>query len=289
MKILIIIAVFIVLYVIWQVQELKKFTVTEYVTESHKTEKEYTAVLIADLHGYCYGKNNGRLLQSIAKASPDLILIAGDMVVSKNHKTYDTALSVLAELKKMAPVYYALGNHEQRVSEPASAYYDMYKEYEKKVTELGICILENQTVNFSKEVKISGLKIPLSCYRKGKSVPLPKGFLIQNLGEMPQEQYHILLAHNPVFAQEYADWGADLSVCGHYHGGLLRIPGVGSLISPQFKLFPKYDGGNYAFGTKRVVVSRGLGTHTFHIRIFNRAELVVIRIKPQDIAKNELK
>ena len=38
------------------------------------------------------------------------------------------------------------------------------------------------------------------------------------------------------------------------------------------------------FEGKKVIVSRGLGTHTFHIRIFNRAELVFMVIKPQDIA-----
>ena len=86
------------------------------------------------------------------------------------------------------------------------------------------------------------------------------------------------------YAKEYADWGADLTLCGHNHGGLIRIPGVGSLISPQFQWFPKYDAGSFEFDGKKVIVSRGLGTHTFHIRIFNRAELVFVVIKPQDIA-----
>ena len=45
------------------------------------------------------------------------------------------------------------------------------------------------------------------------------------------------MAHNPMFAKEYAEWGADVSVCGHTHGGLVRIPGIGSVISRSLNSF----------------------------------------------------
>ena len=102
-------------------------------------------------------------------------------------------------------------------------------------------------------------------------MPLPQDYLEKTLPEQTEDTFQVLLAHNPRYAKEYADWGADLTFCGHNHGGLIRIPGVGSLISPQFQWLPKYDAGAF-------------GTHTFHIRIFNRAELVFMVIKPQDIA-----
>ena len=75
-----------------------------------------------------------------------------------------------------------------------------------------------------------------------------------------------------------AAWGADISVCGHTHGVLVRIPGFGSVISPQLTPFPKYDGGFYQVNGKNICVSKGLGTHTFHIRIFDRAEVVMLKI-----------
>lgn len=92
-------------------------------------------------------------------------------------------------------------------------------------------------------------------------------FIQEALGEAKKDAVQILLAHNPMFAKEYADWGADITVCGHTHGGLVRIPGIGSVISPQFELFPKYDAGEFEFDGKKVYVSKGLGTHTFHIRV----------------------
>ena len=125
---------------------------------------------------------------------------------------------------------------------------------------------------------ISGLEIPLECYGKGSYEPLPEHFIQEALGEAKKDAVQILLAHNPMFAKEYADWGADITVCGHTHGGLVRIPGIGSVISPQFELFPKYDAGEFEFDGKKVYVSKGLGTHTFHIRVFDRAEVLMIRI-----------
>jgi hypothetical protein len=94
-----------------------------------------------------------------------------------------------------------------------------------------------------------------------------------------------MLAHNPSYSSQYAAWGSDLTFCGHNHGGLVRIPGIGSVFSPQFEWFPKYDRGLYEFehsGSKKyVIVSGGLGTHTFHIRIFNRAELLAVTVMPE--------
>lgn len=283
LKIIAVIACVILVYIIWQWQELRKFTRTDYEIKSGKVQKEYKVAVLADLHGFQYGKDNTRLLDAIRNGHPDLILIPGDMVVSKKSATYETALKVLAELSRIAPVYYSYGNHESRAHVRKSEYQEKFFAYEKKLKELGIHVLYNETEAFD-ELAVTGLEIPLSCYKKGVDVPLPQDYLEETLPKQKKNAFQVLLAHNPRYAKEYADWGADLTLCGHNHGGLIRILGVGSLISPQFQWFPKYDAGSFEFDGKKVIVSRGLGTHTFHIRIFNRAELVFVVIKPQDIA-----
>ena len=153
--------------------------------------------------------------------------------------------------------------------------------YENRVRKSGVHILNNASTELTlhgEKFCISGLEIPLECYGKGSYEPLPEHFIQEALGEAKKDAVQILLAHNPMFAKEYADWGADITVCGHTHGGLVRIPGIGSVISPQFELFPKYDAGEFDFGDRKVYVSKGLGTHTFHIRVFDRAEVLMIRI-----------
>ena len=85
-----------------------------------------------------------------------------------------------------------------------------------------------------------------------------------------------MLAHHPAYFDAYASWGADLTLSGHLHGGMIRLPFVGGLVSPQMRLFPKYDKGLYTKKGKKLIVSAGLANHTVNIRINNPPELVVI-------------
>ena len=65
---------------------------------------------------------------------------------------------------------------------------------------------------------------------------------------------------------------------GHVHGGIVRLPLLGGVISPQLELFPKYDAGVFEKDDTMMVVTRGLGTHFPPVRIGNRPELLVITI-----------
>ena len=98
------------------------------------------------------------------------------------------------------------------------------------------------------------------------------------MGKKDSTNYQILLAHNPMYAETYLEWGADLILSGHLHGGIVRIPGLGGVVSPQFRLFPKYSGEHTEKNGKSVVVSKGLGTHTIKIRFLNPAEVVVLHL-----------
>ncbi len=283
LKFFLICIVIAIIYVIWQRWELKQFKVTDYTVRSEKIATPLKLMVVADFHGHYYGKNNQRLVKAAREMKPDMILIPGDMIVSGHLETYPAALGFFEELTKIAPVYFANGNHESRVELPESAYYKAYQDYKKQVEALGVHILNNASeasIIRGNQMEIYGADIPLECYTKGSVVPLPPNCLSDTLGEIQKGKFSVLLAHNPLFSEDYAKWGADLIVSGHYHGGLIRIPGVGSLLSPQFQFFPKYDGGHFEIGRSHVVVSRGLGTHTFHIRVFNRAELIAIHLRP---------
>lgn len=97
--------------------------------------------------------------------------------------------------------------------------------------------------------------------------------------EKQMKSYKVLLAHNPAYVDAYKEWGADLILCGHLHGGIVRIPGIGCIITPQFFLFPKYSGELTQEGNQTIVVSRGLGTHTVNLRLFNTAEVISLKLK----------
>lgn len=270
-------------YVIWQYFELKKFQITTYHIETTKLTKDSTFVVLADLHLYEYGHENERLIDQVKKLQPDYILIPGDLIVARQVEKYEIAYSLLKELLQISPVYFSNGNHEARPKYEQHSSSKAYMEFEKNMKSMGVHILQNQSElikNMSDTICMTGLDLTLDYYNKGKTKQMPSDAMEQFLGKKKEDKnFTILLAHNPAYAPEYAAWGADLTVCGHNHGGLIRFPNGKSIISPQFDLFPKYDAGQFIFEqNKQVIVSRGLGTHTFHIRIFNRAELLCIKV-----------
>lgn len=281
--ILIIVAVFIVYCLIEMIRELRDFRVTKYRICSQKLngiKREKKIIFLSDLHNRMYGEENERLLESIRNQHPDLILIGGDMLVRKDGNSYDKTVHFLAKLPGICPVYCANGNHEQKLKELPDKYEQSYEEYKKALTASGIHMLENASETVKLEevpVKLSGLEIPLGAYARFGKKELSLKEITDRIGEHGDD-YQILFAHHPRYIQEYLEYGADLILSGHYHGGVMQLPGIGGVISPDFTLFPKYSGGIYREGAQTVVVSRGLGTHSVPVRLWNWPELIVLEL-----------
>ena len=145
---------------------------------------------------------------------------------------------------------------------------------------MGVRLLDNEhLISADPEVMIYGLNLPYEYYRKIATKHLKSGLMHDLLGDVDREKYSILLAHNPEHFKEYAAWGCDLILSGHIHGGIIRLPYLGGVISPGIKLFPKYDSGLFTSGKTTMLVSRGIGSHTIPVRINNKAEIVCLTIK----------
>ena len=241
-------------------------------------------LIFADLHSKVYGKHNDKLLRAARKERPDYILIAGDMLIGKIDEDYTEAAHIVTKLVEIAPVYYVLGNHEQRLKENVKKYgATLYLEYYEILKNAGVTILENEKIDLQVDdlpVSIYGLELPMITYKKFQNHEVTKENVEELIGKPDKDRFNILLAHNPLYVPTYKEWGADLMVCGHLHGGLIRIPGFGAVITPQAKLFPKYSGEMTVEDDQAVIVSRGLGTHTFNIRFCNQAELVSLNLIP---------
>ena len=281
--ILIIVAVFIVYCLIEMIRELRDFRVTKYRICSQKLngiKREKKIIFLSDLHNRMYGEENERLLESIRNQHPDLILIGGDMLVRKDGNSYDKTVHFLAKLPGICPVYCANGNHEQKLKELPDKYEQSYEEYKKALTASGIHMLENASETVKLEevpVKLSGLEIPLGAYARFGKKELSLKEITDRIGEHGDD-YQILLAHHPGYMKEYLAYGADLILGGHYHGCVVQLPRIGGVISTNFTLFPKYSGGIYQEGEQTAVVSRGLGTHSVPLRLWNWPELIVLEL-----------
>lgn len=240
-------------------------------------------ILLADLHNHIYGKNNKRLIQAIHKQNPEFIIVAGDLLIAKPGYRLDIALDFMKELSKTYPIYYGNGNHEYRLRIYPEKYGTMYEEYTEKIKKMGIHLLENKKERIfidGAEISIFGLEIDKKFYHRFSYHNFKKDYMEELLGRTSNSEFNLLIAHNPSFFHEYEKWGADLTCSGHVHGGVMRLPVLGGVISPQLRFFPEYDGGIFERNGRFMVLSRGLGMHTIPIRIFNPAELVVVELCP---------
>lgn len=267
------------------IREVTTFQVTHYAISSpklQKIDKEQKILFLSDLHSYTYGKGNQKLLEAIRKQKPALIFIGGDMMIGIEQAKTDVAEELILQLAKDYPVYYANGNHEQRMKIYPELYGPVYEAYRERLIRGGVHFLENESADLMLEnvpLRLYGLEIPAECYGKWRKTTLSVEEVQERIGQAPKEKYSILLAHNPKFMDTYLTWGADLILSGHLHGGVVRLPKLGGVISPQGILFPPYSGEHTKVKGQDVVVSKGLGVHTIRLRFFNPAELIVLHLK----------
>lgn len=227
---------------------------------------------VSDVHKRRFGKNNSRICRLIRRENPDIIFITGDLV-SRTEKDFSTSENMLTELCKTAPVYMISGNHEQTLPP------EMKKKFSAMIRRTDVKLLKNSsdviTVN-GRKLYIFGLAESRKVYKNGNSYRNLSAITTDDMnnliGECPDGET-ILLAHNPFFAEVYSQWGAEYTLSGHVHGGIVRLFGKG-ILSPERKLFPPYSKGVYEVDGMKLLVSGGLGK----FRLFNPPEIVIYRI-----------
>lgn len=231
---------------------------------------------ISDLHNAEFGEKNRKLLSMLAEANPDIIVLTGDIIDSRNTNV-EISLAFAEEAVKIAPCYYVTGNHEARLA--------VCDDFVKGLKQLGVTVLRQETVTLERKgdtISLMGVDDPTFevDYMTGDCRPVMTSAL-EKLTEEKQG-YTILLSHRPEWFSLYLDFGVDLVFSGHAHGGQFRIPFVGGVIAPNQGFFPDYDGGLYTEGNTSMVVSRGLGPSIIPLRINNRPEIVVAELHREE-------
>ncbi len=273
--------------------ELTHFKVERYHIANKKIPKAFSGVKIlflSDLHNTEYGKKNEKLLEAIQKENPDYIFIGGDMLVGKPDTSFLPAASFVKKLAKKYPVYYANGNHEYRLKIYPEKYGEnTYTDYVNILKKAGVCYLCNESIKIQRKnetITVVGVEIDAMYYERMKKISMSDLYLPSVLGrrkkEEREEEFCILLAHNPVYFPQYAKWGADLVLSGHVHGGIVRVPLLGGVISPQLTLFPKYDAGRFKEGESEMILSPGLGVHSIPFRLLNMPKMQAITLEHLD-------
>ena len=248
-------------------------------------KKDVRFVFLTDLHGRYFpgkpgGKDFDKLLSLIRKQKPDFVLVGGDMIVSKGDIRIDNSLKFIKELASEFKVYYAMGNHENRLLWDHGKYIPMdLEDFKKKLTALNVKTLDNESELLDEyNIAIHGLSLTHKYYDKRRSEKLDVAALTRFIN-VKHGPYNILLAHDPEYAYAYNKLPVSLILSGHMHGGLLRLPGGYGFITPRYRLFQKGCWGVHKYKNKTHVISQGLANHTLPIRLFNPGEIVTVDIK----------
>ncbi len=252
--------------------------IRKYLIESVRIDEEISAVLVGDLHNCVYGSDNDVLLDRIRDCHPDIIFCTGDMIVAKQPEQTETARSFMERLARIAPVYYANGNHEMSFHLPEAERAD----YFSFLLSSGIHMLRNRHETLllkGNRLQIYGLEIPSSLYKKFRIPRFSGEEIASRIGNPEDDHFCILLAHNPIFVPSYFSWGADLTLCGHNHGGMIRLPSGRSLLSPYGYPLPRFGYGKFFRDGRYAVVTSGLGDHAIPFRINNPKEIVHLVLK----------
>lgn len=233
-------------------------------------------VHLSDLHGAWFGKNHNVMIKAIESFQPDMVLMTGDMADS-GREGMESSLVLCRRLARRYPVYYSIGNHEMTLDCKCR------KEFFRQLKRWGICVLDNEwqtIVRNGAHIRICGLTMPLVYYKDPLGefqwgIQFKKEDMERTLGKADPECYTLLLAHNPLYYPAYREWGADLTLSGHIHGGIIRFPEkrLPGLLSPDLRLFPPYSRGHFIEQGQHLIVSSGLGNR-FLKRICNPPQLV---------------
>lgn len=243
--------------------------ISRYEVNSKKLPESFDGfkiVQLSDLHGAEFGEDGMELVEKVKELEPDMIALTGDFVTDEGDLA---AVKKLAgRLTELCPVYFVSGNHEFGSG--------LAVKVRNILERAGVKYLSNEYLTISRgedEILLGGVEDPLAY-----ADMLSPDELAQKMNDAAPDAFKILLGHRNYWMTEYPELPVDLIFCGHAHGGLIRIPGVGGLIGTDRRLFPDFDAGEYNNGRYTLIVSRGLGNSVPIPRVFNRPEIVCVEL-----------
>lgn len=260
-----VIAILFVVYVLLGFNPMLE--ITSYTYKNSKIPdafQDYKIVLISDLHHENFGSNQSALISAVAEQSPDIVVMTGD-IVDEDHTDLKPIEDLLKGISDLCPIYYISGNHD--VSSTTVVQYSALQTLFEKY---GVYDIDDSQVVLQKgddEILLTG--------QEWRSI-----YVADYLEPADPSYFNILLYHGSDCFDLISPFGYDLVLSGHTHGGLIRLPFVGGLITNTGAIFPKYAGGAYTQGVSTLISSRGLGDAALP-RFYNRPELVVITLVNQ--------
>lgn len=240
---------------------INPLTTTSYNVSSKKIGTDldgFTIVQVSDFHCKSFGKEESKLIDEINNCKPDVIFLTGDMI-DGDHPV-DNVEYLLKGICDTCPIYQVTGNHEKDNPAYMAELSKLYKQY-------GVININDKTTTLSvgdSKIFIGG--IDYNAFPDYWDTLKP-----------PSDVFSILLYHNASAFDDISKLGYDLVLSGHAHGGIIRLPLVGGIISTDLKLGARYEKGIYEKNNSTLIANTGLGAAPLP-RFYNRREIVKITL-----------
>jgi len=225
----------------------------------------YKIVHISDFHGGLFKGSAADIIKKTANQSPNIVCLTGD-IVDSTMRDFSEVEELISVLSKIAPLYAVSGNNEHfdpAINEKMEGIYLKY----------GAQLMDGKTIDVyygGSKLTMSGIADP-----RNNKPGFAKG--VAALKEhSSEESFEILLYHRANDYDRIAEAGYDLVLSGHTHGGIIRLPLIGGLLSPDGELFPKYSGGLYEVDGSWLVSNQGIADNNRFPRVYNPPVIVTI-------------
>ncbi|MBV7503916.1 metallophosphoesterase [Bacillus sp. sid0103] len=232
---------------------------------------EIKMIQFSDTHlGFQYTLQQfNKLVEKINSLQPDIILFTGDLMDEPNQYTeINKLIPILKKLHAPLGKYCIFGNHDH-----GGYGSDIYRNIMETTN---FTVLLNQAVPvITKDGSIIYLLGIDDAMLGNPNLPL-------TLKNVPKNTFTILLSHAPDLAGTASQYPIQWQLSGHSHGGQIKIPFLGALVTPPFgQLYPE---GLYSVGDVSplsLYVNRGIGTTRLPFRFLSKPELTIFTLKPE--------
>lgn len=235
------------------------------VSDKIAADRPLRVLQITDFHSLSRNWQIDQIIAQAAAARPDIVAITGDMVTT-NDRDYAAVERLFAGLRATHNnIFYVWGNHDHWNASAAGA-----NRLAELIAEYRLILLDDSFV------PLDGPWGALDVIGTDDYFSTHADLDAALVGTRP-EAFRLVLTHSPDVIPHLRGSGVDLAICGHTHGGQLRVPVLGAPYIPG-QWWPEYSKGWYDIDGVPLYIDAGVGTTGPPVRAFNPSQLTLIEI-----------
>lgn len=237
----------------------------EQVSSVKVSDEGLRLVQITDFHSLGRDAQVDQVVERVRQAEPDVVAITGDLVTTADADYGQVERLFAGLMRTHNNVFVICGNHDHWNADHTGS-----TRLRELIEQYRLVLLDNSSVPLDGPWGALDV-IGTDDYFIGQ------GDLDTALVGTRPDAFRLVLTHSPDAAPALRGSGVDLAICGHTHGGQIRVPLVGALHIPG-EWFPEYHKGWYDLDGVPLYIDSGVGTTGPPVRVFNPSQVTLFEI-----------